>query len=70
MTELLYCPHCSGGKLHKTQDWQDYDYDCNKCGRGWRVDTEGTWHALFDAGMNKYTADEVKECQDYWKRRR
>jgi len=46
------CPHCNG-QLKSTKEWQDYQWECMGCGRGWQV--EGNiWKALFDAGSHVY----------------
>lgn len=53
------CPHCRGS-MYKT-DWHA-EYSCRKCGRGWKR-CKGVWHALFSAGMETYTDEEVREEQ-------
>jgi transposase-like protein len=49
------CPHCRGD-LVKVKDFVETQgqYHCTRCGRGWKVDEKGNWHALFDAGMHVY----------------
>ena len=31
------CPHCNG-QLKSTKEWQDYQWECMGCGRGWQVE--------------------------------
>jgi len=57
----LNCPYCKGITKETDKSWCDYDRDCCRCGRGWRIDGHGTWNALFDAASKVYTAREVVE---------
>ncbi len=58
MTEKK-CPHCLVGRLKKG-DGRVEDYLCvGRCGRGWKVDAQGNWHALFDAGNHVYNPQGV-----------
>jgi len=65
----MKCPNC-GGKLktHINQPWEEpediYQYDCFRCGRGWRVLENGDWQQLFASNPNSiYKADDVKRLQ-------
>jgi len=63
----MICPHC-GGKVKDTdKSWCSYDKDCTRCGRGWRIDEAGTWHALFDAGNAEYSAKDVLKTQKLYR---
>lgn len=53
------CPHCRG-KMTKT-DWRA-EYSCHRCDRGWKRKA-GVWIALFSAGQETYTDEEVREEQ-------
>lgn len=50
------CPHCKGD-LVKAKEWNNWDYECKRCGRVWKlIDHEGKtyWLAGFDAGAHVY----------------
>ena len=53
------CPHCRG-KMTK-MGWGKR-YSCHRCGRGWKR-KKGVWIALFSAGRETYTDEEVKAEQ-------
>jgi len=47
------CPHCHG-RLRETPQPDAYDIMCTVCHRGWWIDRDGNWLALFDAGGHVY----------------
>jgi len=58
------CPHCNGDM--SKADMGDYDYDCHKCGRAWRVNRKTkVWHAVFSAGFEVYSRMEVRNVQKH-----
>jgi tRNA(Ile2) C34 agmatinyltransferase TiaS len=57
------CPHCRGPMIKSDMG---HDYCCRKCGRGWRI-KDKVWHALFSAGCETYTHEEVVEEQRHEK---
>jgi hypothetical protein len=63
------CPHC-GGELKDNHCFEkpDFKFICRRCCRGWRVDSKGTWIALFDAGHATYDKKEAARMQKYWKK--
>jgi len=58
----IRCPHCNG-ELKPTEKWLDYQYECLRCHRGWKVE-ENIWKALFDAGGHIYKQLENGEFED------
>lgn len=61
----MKCPHCLG-ELKKQPEYLSWDYDCLKCGRGWQIQKDGSWLALFDAGCHGYSKEDVEKAQ-VWK---
>ena len=61
----MKCPICLGELKPSPQlnDEEDYDFDCKKCGRGWRIDEEGTWHSLFSGTPDAFTKEDVQFIQ-------
>jgi hypothetical protein len=65
--EFRNCPHC-GGRLIEAKKYnmdRDYDYDCARCSRGWRIQNDGSWHSLFSANIDKYSKEEVIDDQEH-----
>lgn len=57
------CPHCRG-PMRKSG--MAHDYCCQRCDRGWKINRRTkVWHALFSAGFETYTDEEVKRQQHH-----
>lgn len=54
------CPYC-GGKLFTAPQCVFWQYDCEKCGRGWIIRPDKSWVAFFDAANTVYSAEKAKE---------
>lgn len=68
--EFTTCPHCNNGDLKPSEKlgrgFDDYSYDCRKCGRGWSIDkTTKMWRVLFATGVSDYTFKEVFDAQKH-----
>ena len=47
MPRALKCPHCNGGHLSKSKfKHPTWDYDCDKCGRGWKKLPDGSYESV------------------------
>ena len=66
--KITRCPHCWGELKPTPQlgDEDDYDYDCLKCDRGWRIDKHGTWRSLYSASNQVYSKKTVENLQREW----
>jgi ribosomal protein L37AE/L43A len=53
VSQATKCPYCRGRIVRSvTGLWQ---FDCEECGRAWKVEEDGSWHALFDAAMTVFS---------------
>jgi NTP pyrophosphatase (non-canonical NTP hydrolase) len=66
--EFKWCPHCRGGRLSKRKKALTHDYLCLQCDRGFRIEEDGSWQALFCADRSKYTRKSVVQAQEFWER--
>ena len=68
--EFTICPHCYGNIRHaeKLGFEDDYDFDCTRCGRGWRIDKKAKmWRVLYGSGIQDYSFFEVIDSQRHKK---
>jgi len=47
---LKKCPRC-GGELRPDTILKEVDLSCPRCGRGWKEQSDGTWHSRFTATL-------------------
>lgn len=59
--EYRTCPNCLGPLVKATT--KSYDYDCSRCGRGWKVLPNGDWKERFATGGVLYPKDSVEAAQ-------
>jgi hypothetical protein len=53
----LKCPYCKGIlTAYPKVKPPNQDYICQRCGRGWIIDNDGNWLALYDAGGHVYNS--------------